>query len=138
IAAARSASIPVIYVVIQFREGYPELNVQDRVTVAARPPEFRLLENTSPTEIHPSVAPQAGDVIVTKKRVGAFSGSDLEIVLRATGIKHLVLCGVATSGVVLSTVRYASDMDYELTVLSDGCADAKTDVHQMLMEKVFP
>jgi len=49
-----------------------------------------------------------------------------------------VLAGIATSGVVLSTLRQAADLDYRLTVLADGCLDADPDVHRMLVEKVFP
>ena len=51
--------------------------------------------------------PQAHEVIVTKRRVGAFSTTDLETALRAHNVTHLVLLGMATSGVVLSTVRWA-------------------------------
>lgn len=50
----------------------------------------------------------------------------------------LVLCGIATSGVVLSTLRQAADLDFDLTVLADGCADADPEVHRVLLEKVFP
>jgi len=76
--------------------------------------------------------------VVTKKRVSAFTGSDLEVLLRANGIRHLVLCGIATSGVVLSTLREAADKDYQVTVLSDLCADMDAEVHRVLLEKVFP
>ena len=88
--------------------------------------------------IHPDVAPVDGDLVVTKKRVSAFTGSDLEVVLRGRGIDHLVLSGIATSGVVLSTLRQAADLDYGLTVLADGCLDADPEVHRVLTEKVFP
>ena len=50
----------------------------------------------------------------------------------------LVLTGIATSGVVLSTLRQAADLDYGLTVLVDACADADPEVHRVLTEKVFP
>lgn len=83
------------------------------------------------------MAPQEGDVTVTKRRVSAFTGSDLEVVLRAKGIQHLVLTGIATSGVVLSTLREASDKDYQLTVIEDCCADADEEVHRVLTTKVF-
>lgn len=66
------------------------------------------------------------------------AGSDLEVVLRANSIQHLVLTGIATSGVVLSTLREAADKDYRLTVLSDCCADPDAEVHLMLTTKVFP
>jgi nicotinamidase-related amidase len=77
-------------------------------------------------------------VIVVKKRISAFAGSDLEVLLRANDIRHLVLCGIATSGVVLSTLREAGDKDFALTVLSDLCADTDSEVHRVLLEKVFP
>ena len=77
-------------------------------------------------------------MVVTKRRVSAFTGSDLEVVLRSNGIDSLVLAGIATSGVVLSTVRQAADLDYRLTVLADGCLDADAAVHRVLLENVFP
>jgi len=86
----------------------------------------------------PVLTPLEGDVVVTKRRVSAFTGSDLEVVLRAKGINHLVLCGISTSGVVLSTTREAADRDYKLTILSDLCFDADPEVHAVLMGKVFP
>ena len=86
----------------------------------------------------PVIAPIDGDVVVTKRRVSAFTGSDLEVVLRSKGITHLVLCGISTSGVVLSTTREAADKDFQLTVLSDLCFDADPEVHRLLTEKVFP
>jgi nicotinamidase-related amidase len=77
-------------------------------------------------------------VVVTKRRVSAFTGSDLEVVLRSQEIGKLVLAGISTSGVVLSTLREAADKDYELVVLSDCCADGDPEVHRVLLEKVFP
>jgi nicotinamidase-related amidase len=62
----------------------------------------------------------------------------LEVVLRAQGISHLVLWGIATSGVVLSTLREAADRDYQLTVLSDCCVDSDEEVQRVLLSKVFP
>jgi len=86
----------------------------------------------------PIIEPVNDDVVVVKRRTSAFSGSDLEVLLRAWGIKHLVLAGIATSGVVLSTTREAADKDYQLTILSDLCADPDAEVHAVLLEKVFP
>ena len=88
--------------------------------------------------MHPAVAPAPGDVVVSKRRVSAFAGSDLDVVLRAGGIDNLVLAGIATSGVVLSTLRQAADLDYRLTVLADACGDRDEEVHRVLTEKVFP
>jgi nicotinamidase-related amidase len=53
-------------------------------------------------------------------------------------VDSLVLTGIATSGVVLSTLRQAADLDFRLTVVRDGCADSDPEVHRVLMDKVFP
>ncbi len=70
--------------------------------------------------------------------MSAFTGSDLEVILRAQQIQHIVLAGIATSGVVLSTLREAADKDYMITVLSDCCADRDEEVHRVLTTKMFP
>lgn len=137
VAAAREAELPVIYVRVAFRDGTPEVSARNR-TFAAAAQAGGFGEHDPATQIHPAVAPQPGDVVVVKKRVSAFTGSDLDVVMRSLEVDQLVLAGIATSGVVLSTLKQAADLDYQLTVLSDGCADADAEVHQVLLEKVFP
>ncbi|HEX2865648.1 MAG TPA: isochorismatase family cysteine hydrolase [Ignavibacteriales bacterium] len=137
IQAAREKEIPVVYVRVGFRKGAPEISTRSKFfasrknSPAAENPEEWM-------KIDPSLAPREDDVVVTKRRVSAFTGSDLEVVLRAQAIEHVILLGVVTSGVVLSTLREASDKDYRITVLSDCCADRDEEVHRVLMTKVFP
>ncbi|HLI08075.1 MAG TPA: isochorismatase family cysteine hydrolase [Ktedonobacteraceae bacterium] len=137
IDAAHAASIPVIYVAVAFRPGYPEISPRNK-SFAAIKQQASLPAAMTATEIHPAITPQPTDIVVTKRRVSAFSGSDLEVVLRAQGITHLVLSGIATSGVVLSTLREAADKDYQLTVLADCCFDSDEEVQRVLLSKVFP
>jgi nicotinamidase-related amidase len=136
IAAARANGVPVIYVRVAFRPGHPEISPRNRTFAALR--DAGGLADDESTAIHPTVVPEPGEVVVTKRRVSAFAGSDLDVVLRAQAIDELVLCGIATSGVVLSTLRAAADLDYGLTVLRDACADSDEEVHRVLLEKVFP
>ena len=138
IATARAASIPVIYVVVGFRKGFPEISMVNKSFSTIRQNSAHMAAFEEPIAIYTAVAPQAGDVIVTKRRVSAFAGSDLEVALRGLDVRHLVLTGIATSGVVLSTLREASDKDFQLTVLSDCCADMDDEVHTVLLSKVFP
>ena len=138
ITSARAANIPVIYVNVAFRPGYPEINPQNKIFSATRQRQSSPSATMPGTEIHPDIAPQSTEILVTKRRVSAFSGSDLEVVLRSQGISHLVLCGIATSGVVLSTLREAADKDYQLTVLADCCFDNDEEVQRVLLSKVFP
>lgn len=97
-----------------------------------------MLETDDATHVWEGVRPEPHEIIVVKRRVSAFTGSGLEVVLRAQAIDHLILTGIATSGVVLSTLREAADQDYRLTVLSDACLDADPEVHRVLIEKIFP
>ena len=138
ITAARAASIPVIYVAVAFRPGFPEVSPRNKSFSATKQQQSSLSAPMAAMEIHPAIAPQPTDIVVTKRRVSAFSGSDLEVVLRSQDITHLVLCGIATSGVVLSTLREAADKDYQLTVLSDCCVDNDEEVQRVLLSKVFP
>jgi len=137
IVFARSRNIPVIYVVVGFRPGTPEISPVNKGLAAAKA-RFANIDMDAWVTIHSDLAPKTGEIIVTKRRVSAFTGSDLEVLLRAQGIQHIVLTGLSTSGVVLSTVREAADKDYRITVLSDGCADPDLETHTVLTTKVFP
>ncbi|RKP51492.1 cysteine hydrolase [Cohnella endophytica] len=137
--AARRHDIPVIFVRLAFREGFPEVSPRNKSF--SRIADFgwgRMTPSDSGAQIHESVQPLPGEPIVTKLRVSAFAGSDLEVLLRSRGIDTLILGGISTSGVVLSTLREAADKDYGLTVLSDACLDGDPEVHRVLTEKVFP
>jgi nicotinamidase-related amidase len=137
VTAARAAGIPVVYVTVGFRPGHPEISARNR-TFSALASTGRFADGGPGAEIHPAVAPEPGDLVVTKRRVSAFTGSDLDVLLRALGAGTLVLTGIATSGVVLSTLRQAADLDFRLVVLADGCLDADPEVHRVLTGKVFP
>ncbi|HEY3816257.1 MAG TPA: isochorismatase family cysteine hydrolase [Polyangiaceae bacterium] len=135
--AARAAGMRAIYVVVGFRAGYPEVSPRNQSFGPIRE-SGRFAEGAAGTEVYPALAPKPGEVVVRKHRVSAFAGTDLDMVLRANGIETLVLAGIATSGVVLSTVRHAADADYRLVVVEDCCADRDAEVHRVLTEKVFP
>jgi nicotinamidase-related amidase len=132
ISAARQSGVRVTYVVVGFRPGLPEISPRNM--------SFSRLKASGglATDVHPTLAPAAGEVIVTKHRVGAFAGTDLDMILRAHDIDTLVLCGIATSGVVLSTLRHAADADFRIFVLRDCCSDQDGEVHACLMDTVFP
>ncbi|HWB91524.1 MAG TPA: cysteine hydrolase [Puia sp.] len=138
ISAARKSSIPVIYVVVGFRKGLPEITsrtLNQSFGALKQGPVWPGIEDPG---VDDSLTVEPGEMVVTKRRVSAFAGSDLEVILRGHRIEHIVLAGIATSGVVLSTLREAADKDYRITVLSDGCADRDSEVHNVLLGKVFP
>ncbi len=114
---ARQVGIPVIYVT--HRGG-------------------RFETPSSGTEIHSGVAPSPGDRIIAKTRTSPFSTTGLDVLLREMGKDTLVLMGVSTSGCVLSTVRWAADINYNLVVIGDACGDPDPEVHRVLIEKIYP
>jgi nicotinamidase-related amidase len=138
IATARAAGATVGYVRVALTD-------EDRAAVPVTNKSFSAIAGTDAmadgdpdNDVHPDVAPEAGDIRVRKSRVGPFSTTDLTEQLAAGRIDTLVLAGISTSGVVLSTVRQAADNDYRLVVLADCCADFDPEVHRVLIEKVFP
>ena len=133
VSVAHKNSVRVIYIVLGFRPGFPEVSSNNKSFSAMR----EMMANTM-LEPRPLIEPTGDDVVVLKRRVSAFTGSDLEVVLRSGEINHLILAGLSTSGVVLSTTREAADKDYRISILSDLCADSDEEVHTMLMTKLFP
>ena len=114
---ARRAGIPVIYVVHRggaFSDIAPDV------------------------ELHPGVTPAEGETVITKVRPGPFSTTALDVSLREMGRDTLIVMGVATSGCVLSAVRWATDINYKFVVVADACSDADPEVHRVLTEKVYP
>jgi len=117
LAGARRAGIPVIYVVHRggaFEEYAPDV------------------------ELHQGVLPAEGELVITKTKPGPFSTTALDVTLREMGKDTLIIMGVATSGCVLSSVRWAVDVNYKFIVVADACSDGDPEVHRVLTEKVYP
>jgi nicotinamidase-related amidase len=135
--AARNSGAMVIHVVVGFQLGYPEISERNSVFSSLK--AAGLLAEGDPTaEIYPELTPQPGDVVVTKQRVSAFTGTNLDMILRSNNIDTLLLTGILTQGVVLSTLRHAADLDYRAIVVADGCSDKDPEAQRVLMEKIFP
>ncbi len=90
------------------------------------------------TEFVPELNRQAGDRVVTKQRIGAFLGTDLDRYLRERGVTQVVVVGVATSFGVESTARCAYDLGYNVTLVPDAMTDRDAAAHSHCVEKIFP
>lgn len=133
--AAHGVGIQVIYIRVELRPGHVGVSRRNKRLTRLQP----VLQQGAPgLEIHPSLAPEERDIVLTKHRVSSFVGSGLDVVLSSLGVTYLVLAGVSTSTAVLATAMAAADMDFGLHVLSDACFDARTDAHDLLMEDVLP
>lgn len=139
ITQARDAGMQVIHVKVGFRPNIPEASPRNRfLSVVKSSPKHQQFFQGESGAIHPTLAPAATDLVVTKNRISAFAGTDLDLLLRAHDIENLFLFGVATSGVVLSTALTALDADYNVNIIKDCCADLDPELHQILLDKFFP
>lgn len=135
---ARQVGIPVIHVVIQFREGYPEVSPRNHLQRLTRVKEMgRFLIGQEGTMIDESLGPEKGDIIVSRPRANAFYNSDLQSILSAKDVHTLLLMGIATNLVVEATARYASDADYRVIVLEDCCAGISAEAHEFAINYIF-
>jgi nicotinamidase-related amidase len=132
---ARQRKFHIIHVGLGFSEGHPE--IPDNHSRLKRAKDNNLFVKGTPSaEFHSSIV-RPGELVVFKQRIGAFSENELHLILRTRGIENLVLFGISTSGITLSTLRRAFDLDFRCVVLKDACFDADPDVHRVLTEKIF-
>jgi len=133
---ARRAGVLVIYVVIQFREGFPEVSSRNRMFSGVKQ-GGRLVIGSDATIIEKSLGPVEGDIIVSRPRVNAFYSSDLQSILSSKEAHTLVLMGVATNWCVEATARYAADADYRVIVLEDCCAGISVEAHDFTIANIL-
>lgn len=137
--AARRGGMLVIHSQVVFRPGWPEVSVGNKLFASIKSsPQHRQLFEGAAGAIHPALGPETGDIVVTNHRVSSFAGSDLEMILRATNTETIIMFGIATSGVVLSTLLEACDADYRAVVIRDCCIDLDEELHSVLLNKLFP
>jgi hypothetical protein len=88
-----------------------------------------LVDGSVNAEIVPELAPRDGDLVVTHRRPGGFTASQLDLLLRTRGIDTVLFTGVATNASVEGTARQASDLGYRTVVVADGCLAANPTAH---------
>jgi nicotinamidase-related amidase len=135
-SAARSAGLPVIYVHTGFRPGYSDVSPKNLGFARVAASGSFILGDAS-TDFPHSITPQENDIVVVKRRISAFAGTDLQVVLNGQGVDSLVICGLSTSGAVLSTTRQAADLDYVLTLLADLCLDKDANVQKVVIDDIL-
>lgn len=141
LAWAREHDVQVAHVRVALAEDDRAAVPAHNKTFAAAASEGWLDDGLPHTDTHESLAAAShdGDILVRKVRVGAFaSATDLRALLRQKGIDTLVLAGLSTGGVVLSTLRQAADEDFRIFVLEDATGDPDAEVHSVLTRKLFP
>lgn len=137
-AAARERGDLVVFVRTQLRVNGADVSPLNAGVQAIFAMGDDFHEGSASVELDPGLGREPRDVVVTKKRASAFTGSDLDLVLRSSGVDTLVVAGVATSAMVAATAYDAADRDLRVHVASDVCADPVDAVHEFLIGTLFP
>ena len=136
--AGRAAGIPVIYVNIAYRPGFPELKKPTYPLIESIQERNAFLLGSWDADVPEEIAPQPEDIIVINFDSSGFSHTDLDGILRAKGVKQLFLAGIATNWVVESTTRYGAELGYDVTVLEDCCQGFTDEMHDFAMQNTLP
>jgi maleamate amidohydrolase len=130
--AARVKNINVYFAKIHFSPGYPEVSPLNRNGQGIR--QLGLFVND---RIAPELGQQTAEPLIIAHRASVFFGTDLQARLCAQGVDTLLMVGIASTGVVLSSVAYASDADFRLFTVKDCCYDPDQVVHDHLFSTAF-
>jgi nicotinamidase-related amidase len=138
LGAARAAGMPVIYVNIAYRPGFPELKKPTYPLIESIQERNAFLRGSWDAAVPDEIAMQPEDIEVINFDSSGFSHTDLDGILRAKGVKTLYLAGIATNWVVESTTRYGAELGYDVTVLRDCCQGFTDEMHDFAFENTLP
>lgn len=138
LAAARAAGVPVIYVNIAYRPGFPELKKPTYPLIESIQERDAFLRGSWDAAVPDEIAMGPDDIEVINFDSSGFSHTDLDCILRARGVKTLFLAGIATNWVVESTTRYGAELGYDVTVLRDCCQGFTDEMHDFAFENTLP
>jgi ureidoacrylate peracid hydrolase len=136
--AGRGVGIPVVYVNIEFRPGFPELKKPTYPLIESIQERNAFIRGSWDAAVPDELKPEADDIVVINFNSSAFSHTDLDCILRARGIQQLFLTGIATNWVVESTTRYGAELGYDVTVLEDCCQGFSDELHDFAITKTLP
>ncbi|CAG8719442.1 20097_t:CDS:2, partial [Cetraspora pellucida] len=135
--AQQKKNISCFSVGLYFRPGYPEVSPNNRHFENLKS-LGRLVDGTKGAEFIDGMVPRDNDIVIQKRRTDAFYNTDLQMILESRNIHHIILSGIATGDVILSTTRSAADRDMSITVVRDCCFDGSDLVQNVLMDEIFP
>ncbi|WP_322087387.1 isochorismatase family cysteine hydrolase [Burkholderia sp. BCC1999] len=130
--AARASSIGVWFANLRFSPGYPEVSPRNKNGQGIKQLGLFIDDGTSP-----ELGRQADEPLIVAHRASVFFGTDLQARLVEQGVDSLIMVGIASTGVMLSSIAHASDADFRLYTVKDCCYDPDPVVHEHLFSTAF-
>lgn len=138
LAAARARKVPVVYVTVSFAEGYLDAPVKTHPLFQMVSENRSVLAGESGAEIHPSVTPKQGELVLNKTCVDPFVTTRLAQHLQILDVNTIVIMGLWTNFVVEATARTAADRGYRVIVVRDACGSNSDENHAFSMTNLMP
>ncbi|CAJ0897396.1 1069_t:CDS:10 [Entrophospora sp. SA101] len=135
--AKQKKKLHCISIGLSFRPNYPEVSPNNRYFENYKN-SGRLVEGTKGAEFIDGLQPREHDIVIQRRRVDAFYNTDLQMILESLNIKHIILAGISTADVILSTSLSAADRDLCVTVVRECCFEGNDSVQNVLMDEIFP
>lgn len=140
---ARRCRMPIFFVKHVYRRDLSDADERISDYTLQHPHSWKVnespvIEGSWGSEVIKQLQPEETDYVVSKKRSSAFYNTDLELLLRCRGIKTLIITGIATDHCVESTIRSATDRDFNVVVLTDCTATEPKEIHDYWIKNVFP
>ena len=130
-ATFRKHSSPVIYVRVDLANMLQVLADRSHSDPRNPPPAIA-------SELVPASGVQSSDLVITKRHWSAFSGTDLEVILKKSGRKTLVMGGIATNFGVESTARAAVGLGFGVVFVEDATSSIDAQAHEFAFNAIFP
>lgn len=138
LTGARAAGTTVVHVGFATEPDHgsdsgPWLAQRRRATFSA---DNLCITGTEGADFVDALAPRTGELVVRKRRYSAFTGTDLDLLLRARSIRTIICCGVSTNACVETTTRAGFELDYYVAVPPDACGSWDRDLHEGTLRNI--
>ena len=127
--ACREKDVPVIYTVHETDPAFNPLEIATFPHLA----EAGMRRGTDGIEVFDELAPAEGEYVLHKRRYSAFFQTDLELVLRNSGVDTVIICGTVSNICCESTARDAYFRDFKVVFGSDVNSALSKEVHKAVL-----
>ena len=127
LAEFRKRSLPVFHVLRVHRPDGSDVEITGRSSLPDQP---FAVDGTPGAAVIDELAPRKGEYVLTKTRMSAFIGTELDLMLRTLGVSTLFVCGIQTPNCIRTTVFDGIAYNYPVVLIDDATGASSEDVHR--------